>query len=176
MAGRVALADQIVRYRHHVCPVVVTFHAFRFAGGEPFGLGARRIISRYGVHCSRRAAKAAEAVVVVARHLVGALKRRRRSGQIKVRVIPSGIDLSRFKPMDPAACKQKLGWIPHSFHVLFASNNGDGVKRPWLAKRSRCASKRARPQVGTSLPGRHIQHGGASLAKCQRCFAADLNA
>jgi glycosyltransferase involved in cell wall biosynthesis len=52
----------------------------------------------------------------------------------KVRVIPSGIDLDRFKPMDPLVCKQKLGWSARSFHVLFASSNGDPVKRPELAK------------------------------------------
>jgi glycosyltransferase involved in cell wall biosynthesis len=36
--------------------------------------------------------------------------------------------------MDPLVCKQKLGWSTRSFHVLFASSNGDPVKRPWLAK------------------------------------------
>jgi len=27
--------------------------------------------------------------------------------------------------MDPPACKQRLGWSPQSFHVLFASSNGE---------------------------------------------------
>lgn len=124
------MADRIAR-RHHVRPVVVSFRGSDLLGENLSGW-ARKIISRYGVFCSRRAAKAAEGVVVVARHLIGAL-----NGVVsvnKVRVIPSGIDLERFKPMDPVACKQKLGWNPRSFHVLFASNNGDPVKRPWLAK------------------------------------------
>jgi glycosyltransferase involved in cell wall biosynthesis len=71
-------------------------------------------------------------VIVVARHLTGAL-----NGAVspdKIRVIPCGIDLERFKPMDPLVCKQKLGWRTDSFHVLFASSNGDPVKRPALAK------------------------------------------
>jgi teichuronic acid biosynthesis glycosyltransferase TuaC len=50
-----------------------------------------------------------------------------------VRVIPCGIDLDRFKPVDKTTCQRQLGWPEQVFHVLFASNNGDPVKRPWLA-------------------------------------------
>jgi teichuronic acid biosynthesis glycosyltransferase TuaC len=124
------MADRIARH-HHLRPVVVTFRGSDVLGENLSGW-ARKIISRHGIACSRRAARAADGVVVVARHLIHALH-----GAVtedKVRVIPSGIALDRFKPMDPAACKQKLGWSARSFHVLFASNNGDSVKRPWLAK------------------------------------------
>jgi glycosyltransferase involved in cell wall biosynthesis len=124
------MADQIVR-RQHFRPVVVTFHGSDLLGENLSGW-MRRIISRYGVHCSRSAARAAAGVVVVARHLAGALAGAAKAE--KVRVIPCGIDLERFKPMDPLACKRRLGWEPESFHVLFASSNGDLVKRPWLAK------------------------------------------
>ena len=31
-------------------------------------------------------------------------------------------------------CQARLGWASDRFHVLFASSNGDPVKRPWLAK------------------------------------------
>jgi glycosyltransferase involved in cell wall biosynthesis len=123
------LADQIA-CRYHVRPVVVTFHGSDLLGENLSGL-ARKIISRYGVYCSRKAAKRADGVIVVARHLVGAL-----NGVVtldKIHVIPCGIDLERFKPLDPLVCKQRLGWNPHSFHVLFASSNGDPVKRPRLA-------------------------------------------
>jgi glycosyltransferase involved in cell wall biosynthesis len=124
------MADQIVRHRH-VRPVVVTFHGSDLLGENLSGL-ARKVIARYGVYCSRRAARAAERVIVVARHLVGALKGAAVSD--KIRVIPCGIDLQRFKPMDPLMCKQLLGWSTGSFHVLFASSNGDPVKRPDLAR------------------------------------------
>lgn len=123
------MADQIVRY-HHVCPVVVTFHGSDLLGENLSGW-VRKIISRYGVYCSHRAAQNADGVVVVARHLLTALNSQAAAGN--VRVIPCGIDLERFKPMDSAACKQRLGWNLRSFHVLFASSNGDPVKRPWLA-------------------------------------------
>src|SRR5207244_10822597 len=121
-------ADQIVR-RHHVRPLVVTFHGSDLLGENLSGC-VRKIISRYGVYCSRRAAKAADGVVVVARHLVGALNGAATAD--KVRVIPCGIDLERFKPLDPLACKHRLGWDPKSFHVLFASSNGDRVNQQWL--------------------------------------------
>jgi glycosyltransferase involved in cell wall biosynthesis len=70
--------------------------------------------------------------VVVARHLIGALNGSAAAG--KIQVIPCGIDLTRFKPIDSSACKQQLGWDSRLFHVLFVSSNGDPVKRPWLAK------------------------------------------
>ena len=124
------MADQIAR-RQHVRPVVVTFHGSDLLGENLSGW-MRKLISRYGVYCSRRAARAADGVVVVARHLIGAL-----NGAVlpdKIRVIPCGIDLERFKPMDSRICKQTLGWRTDSFHVLFASSNGDPVKRPALAQ------------------------------------------
>jgi glycosyltransferase involved in cell wall biosynthesis len=124
------MADQIVRH-YHLRPVVVTFRGSDLLGENLSGW-LRKIISRYGVYCSRRAAKAADGVIVVARHLTRALNGAATGD--KVRVIPSGIDLERFKPMDSVLCKQRLGWNPHSFHVLFASSSGDPVKRPWLAK------------------------------------------
>src|SRR5579859_3228090 len=90
------MADQIVR-RHHARPVVVTFHGSDLLGENLSGW-RRKIISRYGVYCSKRAAKAAEGMIIVARHLAGALKGAATTE--KVRLIPCGIDLERFKPMD----------------------------------------------------------------------------
>jgi glycosyltransferase involved in cell wall biosynthesis len=124
------MADQVTRHQNGR-PVVVTFHGSDLLGENLSGW-VRRIVSRYGVYCSRRVARAADAVVVVAGHLVKALNGAVSSD--KVRVIPCGIDLDRFKPLDPQICKQRLGWSMESFHVLFASSNGDLVKRPWLAK------------------------------------------
>ena len=124
------MADQVARGGYGR-PLMVTFHGSDLLGENLSGW-MRKIISRYGVYCSRRAASAANGVVVVARHLVAAL-----NGAIsldKVHVIPCGIDLERFKPMNPLLCKQKLGWRADAFHVLFASSNGDPVKRPALAK------------------------------------------
>lgn len=125
------MADQIIRDHRQLRPTMVTFHGSDLLGENLSGW-LRKIISRYGVYCSRKAAKAADRVIVVARHLVRSL-----NGAVpddKIRVIPCGIDLERFKPLDPVLCKERLGWKPDCFHVLFVSSNGDPVKRPSLAK------------------------------------------
>jgi UDP-N-acetylglucosamine 4-epimerase len=124
------MADQVVR-RHHHCPVVITFHGSDLLGENLSGW-LRKIISHHGVHCSRRAAQQAEGIIIVARHLMGPLQGAAKPQQI--RVIPCGIDLDRFKPMDSMTCKVKIGWDPQAFHVVFASSNADPVKRPWLAQ------------------------------------------
>jgi glycosyltransferase involved in cell wall biosynthesis len=48
-------------------------------------------------------------------------------------VIPCGIDVNRFVPMDREACRRELGWSSDRLVVLFNSNGGDPVKRPALA-------------------------------------------
>jgi teichuronic acid biosynthesis glycosyltransferase TuaC len=124
------MADRVLRW-HHVRPTAVTFHGSDLLGENLSGL-ARRMISRYGVRCSERAARRADAVIVVARHLATRLAQVR--NQAAIQLIPCGIDLERFKPMDRAACQKELGWSAGAFNVLFASSNGDPVKRPWLAE------------------------------------------
>src|SRR6185503_2007947 len=83
------MADQIVR-RHRFRPVIVTFHGSDLLGENLSGW-VRKVISRYGVYCSRRAAKAANGVIVVARHLAKAM--RNVVSPERIRVIPCGIDL-----------------------------------------------------------------------------------
>jgi teichuronic acid biosynthesis glycosyltransferase TuaC len=112
-------------------PKVVTFHGSDLLG-ENFSGQMRKWISRVGICCSRRAARRADGVVLVASRLRQALP-----GGLddrKLRVIPCGIDLERFRGLDQAECRRKLGWASAGFHVLFASNNGDPVKRPELAQ------------------------------------------
>jgi glycosyltransferase involved in cell wall biosynthesis len=124
------MADQITRQRG-LPPVVVTFHGSDVLGENLSGIW-RKLVSRHGVRCSWAAARKAQGVVVVARHLKRALP-----ADVdcrKVRVIPCGIDLDQFKPMDRETCRRQLGWNPGSFHVLFPANTGDPVKRPWLAQ------------------------------------------
>ena len=123
------MADRVTRWNSY-CPTIVTFHGSDLLG-ENFSGRWRKWISHYGIRCSRRAASNAQGVVVVSQRLKQALP----AGldESKVRVIPCGIDLERFKPMDKLNCQWKLGWPAGSFHVLFPSNNGDPVKQPWLA-------------------------------------------
>ena len=124
------MADQVTK-QGSLPPTVVTFHGSDLLGENLSGL-ARKLISHYGVHCSRKAARRAEGIIVVGSHLLTALG----AGIVaaKVQVIPCGIDLERFKPMDQHQCRERLGWQPDDFHVLFATSAGDPVKRPELAR------------------------------------------
>lgn len=112
-------------------PVVVTYHGSDLLGSRAAGL-ARRGMARYGVWASRLAARRACGVIAVAHHLKQHLPREVEAGSL--RVIPCGIDLQRFQPMDGDACRRRLGWDPEIFHVLFATGNDDPVKRPELAR------------------------------------------
>jgi len=124
------MADQVTK-RHGLPPTFVTFHGSDLLGENLSGL-ARKVVSRYGVLCSRKAARRANGVIVVAKHLLKALGEGIDSR--KIRVIPCGIDLERFKPMDRIACQKRLGWRAEDFNVLFATSAGDPVKRPELAR------------------------------------------
>jgi len=120
------------RITHHIknIPVVVTFHGSDLLGEKLSG-PVRQMIAGLGVRCSGRAAKRARGIIVVSRVLLAALPRE--IDQSKVKVIPCGIDLDRFKPLDKNICRARLGWDANRFHVLF-SGSRDPVKRPGLAR------------------------------------------
>jgi len=112
-------------------PVLVSFCGSDLLGEHLSG-HLRKFISQYGVRASHRAARRATRVIVKSKNLKDALPLDLE--QSKVRIIPNGIDLERFKPLDRDECRKRLAWDPNTFHVLFPANSGDPVKRPELAK------------------------------------------
>ncbi|MDR3412363.1 MAG: glycosyltransferase [Formivibrio sp.] len=124
------MADRVTRL-DGLPPSIVTFHGADLYGENLSGL-FRKLVSHYGVLCSRSAAHRAQGVVVVAKFLIKSLGRD--FDNRKLRVIPCGIDLNRFQPMDQQACQQHLGWRSGIFHVLFVSGIGSLHKRPELAR------------------------------------------
>jgi teichuronic acid biosynthesis glycosyltransferase TuaC len=150
------MADQVTRW-NPALPKLVTFHGSDLLGENYSGLW-RRWLSRYGVLASRRAARRAQGIVLVSERLRSFLPGTLDPAQI--RVIPCGIDLNRFQAADKLTCQRQLAWDPHSFHVLFASNNGDPVKRPWLA----------------AAAVEHLQHQGlrAELHRMERVPYAEV--
>ena len=88
-------------------------------------------MSSGGVALSLYAARRADAIIVKSANLAAVLPA---SARAKVTVMPSGIDLTVFRPMDRDACRAELGWNGQRFRVLFASSSGDPVKRPQLAR------------------------------------------
>src|SRR5678815_4859630 len=96
-------------------PTIVTFHGSDLHGEQLAG-NVRKWFAAYGVLSSKRAARRARGIVVVARGLQAMLPFGIRA---QVQVIPCGIDLDRFKPLDQSACRRKVNWSDGQFHVLF---------------------------------------------------------
>jgi len=51
-------------------------------------------------------------------------------------IVPSGVDLSKFKPIDPADARAAVGWNNNDIHVLFPYPTGREKKRYPVAKRT----------------------------------------
>ncbi len=114
------------------CPTVVAFCGTDLLGAArgPFAFRLRRAA---GVFASHEAARRADGIVVKSQNLRQALPKG--IDPSRVRIIPNGIDLGRFRPLDRLECRRKLGWSPDVFHVLFpTSDSGLRVKRMPLAE------------------------------------------
>jgi glycosyltransferase involved in cell wall biosynthesis len=112
-------------------PTVVSFCGSDLLG-EYLSGSIRRISSEYGILASHIAARRAVGIVVKSRNLEEALPAT--VDRSKVRVIPNGIDLERFRPLDQVDCRNRLSWDPNKFHVLFPTTAGDPRKRLYLAQ------------------------------------------
>lgn len=127
--GGVMAAAVAARVRSR--PVLVSFCGTDLLGspGEPL---ARRATIHAGVLASRLAARRAAGVVVKSPALREALPRSVRSK--RVWIVPSGIDLDRFRPLDRVACRVRLGWTETRRHVLFPAARTRAEKRYPLAR------------------------------------------
>jgi glycosyltransferase involved in cell wall biosynthesis len=111
-------------------PTVVSFCGSDLLGEHLSGR-VRKMIATVGVWSSWRAAKRATGIVVKSLNLQKALPRER--DRLRAQIIPNGIDLERFQPLDRASCRAELGLDAEGFHVLFPTNSGDPCKRIGLA-------------------------------------------
>jgi glycosyltransferase involved in cell wall biosynthesis len=112
-------------------PTIVSFCGSDLLGELLSGI-LRKLIAGYGVTASYRAARRACGIVVKSKNLQDALPED--VDRSKVRIIPNGVDLERFKPLNRDNCRKRLGWNDNRFHVLFPTNSGDPRKRLDLAK------------------------------------------
>jgi glycosyltransferase involved in cell wall biosynthesis len=110
-------------------PVIVTFHGSDLLG-QSYERRVRRFVGACGVIASRQTARQCDGIIAVAEHLLRRLPENIPNSKIKI--IPCGIDLNLFKPIDRVLCRERLGWAEDTVHVLF-QNTGDPVKRPELA-------------------------------------------
>jgi glycosyltransferase involved in cell wall biosynthesis len=121
-------------------PVIVSFCGSDLLGEELPGW-IRKTAVRYGVWCSRSAACHAHGVIVKSQNLLDALPAK--MDKKRVRIIPNGVDLDRFAPMNSTECCHRLGWAQDQFHVLFPANTGTPRKRFWLAEAAVREAQRA---------------------------------
>jgi glycosyltransferase involved in cell wall biosynthesis len=112
-------------------PTVVSFCGSDLLGENLSG-AVRKFISTYGIYASHRAAKRASGIVVKSKNLHDALPVD--VDPKKVRIIPNGVDIQLFKPLDRGECRAQLGWHADRFHVVFPTNSGDPCKRFYLAE------------------------------------------
>src|SRR5262249_34890094 len=83
-------------------PVVVSFCGSDLLGAPLLGaLG--KLMASYGVLASYRAARKASGIVVKSKNLQDALPDK--VDMSRVRIIPNGIDLDRFRPLDRGSCR-----------------------------------------------------------------------
>jgi teichuronic acid biosynthesis glycosyltransferase TuaC len=121
------LATRAVRDR----PVLVYFRGSDLLGSPADAL-LRRFTIHLGVLASRRAALRAAGAMVDSDNLRAALPRGVAGG--RVWVVPSGIDLGRFAPLDREECRAQLGWATGRRHVLFPAPASRPEKRYRLAE------------------------------------------
>lgn len=126
------MAERVTRFVEDR-PVVVTYHGSDLQGA-PGATPIRRVMARFGVWASARAARRASGIVTVSGHLQEHLPRA--VDRSRVATISCGVDLRLFQPMHASECRARLGWNESEFHVLFVTNNRDPIKRPELARAS----------------------------------------
>src|SRR5947207_1874828 len=94
--------------------VFVGFHGdiyTHYRGSDLLGSRAEGFLRRFTIHlgvlASRRAAGRAAGIIVVSENLRAALPMGAANGGVWV--VPSGIDLERFLPLDRGECRSRLG-------------------------------------------------------------------
>ena len=95
--------------------------------GANYGSLAYRLRTWIGRQASLRAARKADGIIVKSKNLREGLP----AGVDPsiVSIIPNGISLDRFQPMDRTECRRKLGWSPGVFHILFSTNDRTDKKK-----------------------------------------------
>jgi glycosyltransferase involved in cell wall biosynthesis len=122
-----ALATSVVRNR----PVIVHYRGSDLLGSRAES-PLRRFIIHVGVLASRRAATRATGVVVVSENVRSGLPDRAENRNVWV--VPSGVDLDHFRPLDQDRCRGLLRWASDQKHVLFPASKDRPEKRYGLAE------------------------------------------
>lgn len=121
-----AVVTKAIRER----PVLVSF-----CGSDLLGIrggAVQKLSAGFGVAASKRAAVRASGIVVKSENLLNALPRG--IDHSRVWLLPNGVDLRRFRPLDKVECQERLGWDTSRNHVLFPADPARPEKRFGLAE------------------------------------------
>jgi len=146
-------------------PTAVSFCGSDLVGAKRSGV-IRELTAGYGVRASHRAAKRAAGVIVKSANLRDALPDD--VEPTRVRIIPNGVDVERFRPLPGDQCRGHLGWADDGFHVVF-HDRGDPDKRLDLA--SAACEELGRRGVGVQV---HLMTGLTHDEVPQWLNAADV--
>jgi teichuronic acid biosynthesis glycosyltransferase TuaC len=110
----------------HRLPMVITFRGSDLLGDPQRSL-KRRVFGRTTVLASKLAALRANAIITVSQQLADAVPAI--VSRDRVHVIPNGVNVDHFRPLDSVACRRQLGWSEQDFNVLFAGAPDNETKR-----------------------------------------------
>lgn len=107
-------------------PVVVSFCGVDLLGAD-YGSLRYRLRTAVGVRASFGAARRADQIIVKSRNLEQGLP----ADVIRSRVtiIPNGVDLDVFRPLDRRRCREQVGWPEGRFCVLFSTADRRNQKK-----------------------------------------------
>jgi len=125
------LMAEMVSYLVSPQPMIVSFCGTDLLGGSFFSF-LRWVTVRMGVLASQLAAKRANGIIVKSENLVHALPKT--IDLKKVWIIPNGIDLDRFHPLNKAEARRQLGWTERAYHIVVPGYPGHIRKRHDLAQ------------------------------------------
>lgn len=124
-AGHTA-AQAVLAGRH---PLVISFCGGDLLG-EPRASGLTPK-SRVEMNAFRQLSRLADATITKSRQMEQQLPASQRG---KNHVLPNGVDLAVFSPIERAEARQRLGWHPDEAAVLFVGNPDDPRKNVELAR------------------------------------------
>jgi glycosyltransferase involved in cell wall biosynthesis len=107
-------------------PRVVSFCGVDLLGAG-YGPMNYRLRTGAGRLASLAAARMCDQIIVKSQNLADGLPKDLRDQ--KTTIIPNGVSLQRFRPMDESACRERLGWASDRFHVLFSTRDRSNEKK-----------------------------------------------
>ena len=132
----------------HDRPLVVSFMGSDLLGTfHPFGIP--KVVGRLGVSACRWLAPRSDAVIVKSAHMASTIP------NVPSHIVPNGVNLDHFRPLDQQESRNTLGWNVDATHILFPGDPGNPRKNYRLAKKvvDHASKKLGRPLTLNTLWG-----------------------